>query len=133
MTDAEIDELDKKMDEKKEEMKSQYEKFWGEFGKSVKSGLVEDVPNRKKLAEISRFYSSFNETKTLTSLDEYLERQQELGHNETDIYYIGGEEKEKMMNIPVVKGLVEREYEVILCNEAIDEYTLQTLDKFKDV
>jgi molecular chaperone HtpG len=62
MTDAELDELDKKMDEKKEEMKKTYEKFWGEFGKSIKSGLVEDVPNRKRLSEISRFYTTFNDT-----------------------------------------------------------------------
>jgi HSP90 family molecular chaperone len=43
-------------------MKKTYEKFWGEFGKSIKSGLVEDVPNRKRLSEISRFYTTFNDT-----------------------------------------------------------------------
>ncbi len=126
MTDAELDELDKKMDDKKEEMKISYDKFWGEFGKSVKAGLIEDVPNRKKLAEISRFHSTFNETKTLTSLDDYIVRYKEK-HSEkniTDIYYIGGENKSKMVNIPVVKGLLQKEYEVILCDEAIDEYTL---------
>lgn len=45
MTDAELDELDKKMEEKKEEMKKSYEGFWNEFGKSIKAGIVEDVPN----------------------------------------------------------------------------------------
>ena len=37
-----------------------------------------------------------------------------------------------MTKIPVVKGLIDRGYEVILCEEAIDEYTLQTLDKYQD-
>lgn len=74
MTDAELDELDKKMDEKKEEMKEGYEKFWVEFGKGIKGGVMEDVPNRKKLSELTKFYTTFNETKTLTSFKEYLER-----------------------------------------------------------
>ena len=77
MTDAELDELDRKMDEKKIEMKDKYVKFWDEFGKSIKAGIVEDVPNRKQLSEITRFYSTFNETNTLTSFEEYLERKQE--------------------------------------------------------
>ncbi len=77
MTDAELDELDKKMETKKEEMKETYSNFWGEFGKAIKAGVVEDVPNRKSLSEISRFYSTFNETQTLTSFEEYLERKKE--------------------------------------------------------
>jgi len=132
MTDAELDELDKKMDDKKDEMRESYDKFWGEFGKSIKAGIVEDVPNRKKLAEVTRFYSSFNETKTLTNFKDYMERQEDNEKNGTDIFYIGGSQKEKMMKIPVVKGLVERGYEIIMCEEAIDEYTFQTLDKYHD-
>lgn len=77
MTDAELDELDKKIEKRKEEMKSMYENFWGEFGKSIKAGIVEDIPNRKGLAEISRFYSTFNESKALTSLDDYISRKKE--------------------------------------------------------
>lgn len=50
------------MDKKKEEMKSDYNKFWGEFGKSIKAGIVEDVPNRKKLAKLTQFYTTFNNT-----------------------------------------------------------------------
>ena len=47
MTDAELDELDQKMEDKKVEMQQTYNQFWGEFGKSIKAGIVEDVPNRK--------------------------------------------------------------------------------------
>ena len=37
-----------------------------------------------------------------------------------------------MMENPVVKGLTNKEYEVLLLDQAIDEYTIHTLDKFKD-
>ena len=77
MTDAELDELDKKIEKRKEEMKEQYNKFWNEFGKSIKIGIVEDVPNRKSLAELSRWYTTFNNTDTLDSFDKYIERKKE--------------------------------------------------------
>lgn len=47
LTDAELDELDKKIEKRKQEMKDSYNRFWGEFGKSIKVGIVEDVSNRK--------------------------------------------------------------------------------------
>ena len=77
MTDAELDELDKKIEKKKEEMKNMYESFWAEFGKSIKAGIVEDIPNRKGLSEISRFYSTFNESNALISLEDYVSRKKE--------------------------------------------------------
>lgn len=99
LTDAELDELDKKIEKRKEEMKEQYNRFWTEFGKSIKIGIVEDVPNRKGLAEISRWYSSFNNTDTLISLDDYISRKKE---NQNEIYYLGGENKNKMKETPVL-------------------------------
>jgi len=115
MTDAELDELDKKMDDKKEEMKTSYDRFWGEFGKSLKAGIIEDVPNRKKLGEVIKFHSTFNNTISLTGFKDYIERQEENGKNDTDIFFIGGTDKNKMLNIPVVKGLVSKGFEVIMC------------------
>ena len=57
-------------------MKKTYTKFWEEFGKSIKAAIVEDVSNRKALAEISLFYSS-NDIKNYTSFGEYVERMKE--------------------------------------------------------
>lgn len=46
---------------------------------------------------------------------------------------MGGDSRTKMMENPVVKGLHNKEYEVLLLDEAIDEYTIHTLDKYKDL
>ena len=129
MTDAELDELDQRIENRKTEMKDIYNKFWNEFGKGIKAGIVEDIANRKNLASVSRWYSTFNKTETLTSLEDYVERKKD---DQNEIYYLGGDKKKILQN-PVLKGLVEKNYEVLVLSDSIDEYTIQTLDKYKDL
>ena len=38
-----------------DEKKGQYTKFWNEFGKSIKLGIIEDATNRNRLAKLLRF------------------------------------------------------------------------------
>lgn len=38
-----------------DEKKGQYAKFWNEFGKSIKLGIIEDSVNRNRLAKLLRF------------------------------------------------------------------------------
>lgn len=38
-----------------EEKRGQYTKFWNEFGKSIKLGIIEDAANRNRLAKLLRF------------------------------------------------------------------------------
>lgn len=48
-----------------------YIKFWEEFGKSIKMGIIEDGANRSKLAKLLRFKSLKSDGK-YTSLDAYV-------------------------------------------------------------
>jgi hypothetical protein len=47
-------EVEKSGDED-DEKKGQYTKFWNEFGKSIKLGIIEDATNRNRLAKLLRF------------------------------------------------------------------------------
>lgn len=38
-----------------DEKRGQYAKFWNEFGKSIKLGIIEDATNRNRLAKLLRF------------------------------------------------------------------------------
>jgi heat shock protein beta len=46
-------EVEKSSDD--DEKKGQYTKFWNEFGKSIKLGIIEDATNRNRLAKLLRF------------------------------------------------------------------------------
>jgi len=45
-------------EKKKQEREKNYLKFWKEFGKNIKLGIIEDPANRSKLAKLSRWTTS---------------------------------------------------------------------------
>jgi heat shock protein 90kDa beta len=65
----------------------QYEKFWKQYGKSIKLGIMEDATNRNRLAKLLRFHTSSSPDK-LVSLEEYVERMKD---GQKQIYFLAGE------------------------------------------
>lgn len=128
--DEEEDEEEKKEDKKDEDKKksdSKFIKFYESFGKNIKLGVIEDAPNRPKLAKLLRFYSTKN-PKELISLEQYVKNmkpKQEL------IYFIAGEEKEVLYKSPLIQKLLEREIEVLLLDDPIDEFCMQNLGEYE--
>jgi molecular chaperone HtpG len=108
------------------EKKDDFIKFYETFGKNLKYGIHEDSANRKKLAELLRFFSSSSPDE-LTSFKDYVTRMKE-GQN--DIYFISGESKTAVANSPFVEGLKKKGYEVLYMTEPIDEYMVQQLKEF---
>ena len=50
----------KEREELLEENKRKYTRFYSEFGKTIKLGVIEDSTNRKKLASLTRWHSTLN-------------------------------------------------------------------------
>lgn len=103
-------------------------RFFNEFGKAIKLGIIEDSTNRKKLASLGRWYSTFNSSE-YTSLDEYIKR---MKATQEQIYFFSGEDKNVLEKSPLVKGLVKKGYEVLLCDDPIDEYVFSTLRDYEN-
>ncbi|KAG2692804.1 hypothetical protein I3843_08G066900 [Carya illinoinensis] len=124
--DKEKKEVDKSGDD--DEKKGQYTKFWNEFGKSIKLGIVEDATNRNRLAKLLRFESTKSDGK-LTSLDQYISR---MRSGQKDIFYITGTNKEQLEKSPFLERLKKKNYEVIFFTDPVDEYLMQYLMDYED-
>ncbi|CAJ1972559.1 unnamed protein product [Sphenostylis stenocarpa] len=111
-----------------DEKKGQYVKFWNEFGKSIKLGIIEDATNRNRLAKLLRFESSKSEGK-LTSLDQYISR---MKAGQKDIFYITGTSKEQLEKSPFLERLKKKNFEVIFFTDPVDEYLMQYLMDYED-
>ncbi|KAE9617250.1 hypothetical protein Lal_00034824 [Lupinus albus] len=121
--------------EKKEEVSSdndekrgQYAKFWNEFGKSIKLGIIEDATNRNRLAKLLRFESTKSDGK-LASLDQYISR---MKAGQKDIFYITGTNKEQLEKSPFLERLKKKNFEVIYFTDPVDEYLMQYLMDYED-
>ncbi|KAK6939328.1 Histidine kinase/HSP90-like ATPase [Dillenia turbinata] len=126
----ESNDKDKKDEEKsdEDEKRGQYAKFWNEFGKSVKLGIIEDASNRNRLSKLLRFETSKSDGK-LTSLDQYISR---MKKGQKDIFYITGTSKEQLEKSPFLERLNKKNYEVIFFTDPVDEYLMQYLMDYED-
>lgn len=105
-----------------------YAQFWGEFGKSMKLGIIEDSSNKQRLAKLLRFQTTKSEGK-LTSFDEYIAR---MKPKQKDIYFLAGESQEEVSKSPFLEQLTQKGYEVILFTDPIDEYVASHLTEYDD-
>ena len=118
--DEEKEEDEDEEEKKEEEGDDRYTKFWNEFGKNIKLGVIEDSSNRSKLAKLLRFHSTYD-TEGLVSLDEYISRM--LVQQDT-IFYIPGDSMEACLKNPILAKYKKKGYEVLILDDPIDEFTV---------
>jgi molecular chaperone HtpG len=106
--------------------KDDYEKFYDEFGQILKVGIHTDTENRNKIAELLRYKTTKSEGK-LISLKEYVEN---MGEEQKNIYYITGDDLSAIMNSPHLEQLKEKDIEVLLMSDPIDEWVVQSLTEY---
>lgn len=69
-----------------------YEKFWAQYSTNIKLGVVEDFPNKSRVAKLLRFESS-NHPSKLTSLDQYIERMKD---KQEHIYFMAANTRKEV-------------------------------------
>ncbi|XP_020395328.1 heat shock protein 90-6, mitochondrial isoform X5 [Zea mays] len=110
------------------ENRDDYERFWENYGKILKLGAMEDKENHKRIAPLLRFFSSQSNDE-LISLDEYVEN---MKPEQKDIYFIAADSLSSAKNTPFLERLTEKEYEVLLFVDPMDEMAIQNLSSYKD-
>ena len=105
-----------------------YEKFFRNFGRQLKYGVVNDYGAHKDaLQDLLLFYSS-TEKKPVT-LEEYVSRMQE---DQKYIYYAAGETAEKVDRLPQTELLKDKGVEILYFTEDVDEFCAQVIHSFQD-
>jgi len=108
-----------------------YQAFWDEFGEVLKEGAGEDFSNREALSKLLRFATTKGDGSAKTvSLDEYLERKAE---NQEAIYYICAETYETASRSPHLEVFKDKDVEVLLMFDRIDEWLMSMLTQYNDV
>ena len=127
-TKSEDDEEDDEKEEKEEKKKdTKFNKFFENYGKNIKLGVIEDIQNRNKLAKLLRFYSTHN-IDELTSFDEYVKR---MKPKQEQIYFLAGEDKAAAAKSPLIQKILEKGGEVFILDDPIDEFCLQNLGEYE--
>lgn len=107
-----------------------YARFWSSFGTVLKEGPVEDPGNAEKVAGLLRFHSTHGDAGQTVSLADYLARRHE---GQTAIYYLTGESLAAVRNSPHLEIFRQRDIEVLLLAEPIDEWLVAHLSEYDGV
>ena len=109
------------------EDKKKYTDFIDKFGIPIKEGLYQDHDNRDDLLELVRFKSTTEDG--YVSLPEYASR---IKTDQKAIYYIVGDDEATLKNSPLLEMYNEKEIEVLIMDQDIDEFVIPTINKYKD-
>ena len=108
--------------------RDKYEQFYAAFGRQLKYGTVSDYGTHKEACQDLLLFFSNSQGKLIT-LKEYVEAMPE---GQEKIYYIPGENRERLSKLPQVQTLQRHGYDVLLCTEDADEFIPQTLMNYQE-
>jgi molecular chaperone HtpG len=94
-----------------------YAKVWDVFGAVLKEGIYEDFERRDPLLKLARFRTTA--TDGWRSLKEYVSA---LRPNQTAIYYIAGDDLDRLNGSPHLEGFRARGIEVLLLSDPVDTF-----------
>jgi molecular chaperone HtpG len=107
--------------------RKQYEAFWGNFGATLKEGLVREFDKKDSLLPLLLCSSSTQDG--LTTLNEYVAR---MKIEQKTIYYLSGNTLDVLKHSPLLERLNQKGYEVLLLDHPVDEFVAPRLDTYQE-
>ena len=108
--------------------REKYEEFYAAFGRQLKYGTVSEYGAHKDACKDLLLFYSHKQGK-LISLAEYVE---DMAEGQEKIYYVPGENKDRLAKLPQVEALSKKGYDCLLFTEDVDEVIPQTLVNYMD-
>lgn len=124
--------IEKKIKSELEKMqkndRESYNEFFNTYGINLKYGIYEGYGVKKELLQdLIMFKTTKNDD--YVTLKEYVEN---MPKDQKVIYYASGKTKEAILSLPQMDMLKEKDYEVLLFTDDIDEFMVSILAKYDD-
>lgn len=125
--------LEKKIKSELESMllndRDKYLKFYENYKTTLKYGIYESFGiHKEKLQDLILFKT--------TKSDDYITFKEYIDKKPTDqnaIYYATGKTKESIMKLPQMDVMKEKDIEVLLLTDEIDEFMIQVMQNYNDI
>jgi molecular chaperone HtpG len=116
------------LDEQSEKEPESYVKFYAEYQRFLKEGVVTDFTHKEALGKLLRFESSTLEKGKLTSLADYVKR---MPSDQKEIYCLLTPNRGAAEASPYFEVFRERKFEVLFLYDAWDEFVIEHLHTFE--
>ncbi len=108
--------------------REKYEAFFKNFGRVMKYGIYSSYGQQKELLEdLLIFYSA--KQQRMVSLAEYVEY---MAEGQESIYFAAGENVEILGKMPIVKSVLKKGYDVLLCTDEVDEFCFTMMHEYSE-
>ena len=108
---------------------AKYVPFHQGLGPVLKEGLGQDWANKDKIADLLLFESLKTPKGEYTTLARYVEA---MPADQTEIYYLIGEERELLEHSPYLEAFRAKGYDVLLLTDSVDEFAVPALAMYKE-
>ncbi len=108
--------------------RAKYEEFFTSFGTTIKYGIYEGYGVNKDFLKDLVLYYSDKQDKMIT-LKEYVES---MAEGQKDIYYVCGEDREKVLRLPQTELVREKGYDILCMTDDVDEFAVKLMDSYDD-
>jgi len=122
------------LDQQAKKDPEKYAKFFKGYSYYLKAGIIEDKEanfsrHKDDLLKLLRFECTGNDKGEVISLEEYLKSAKD---GQKNIYYFCCPDRQTGMSSPYMEQFLQRNRNVLLLTEEIDEYVVNSIEGFKD-
>ena len=111
-----------------EETPETYRTFWDQFGIFIKEGVATDPSSHETLLDLLRFHSLKHGDETdLISLSDYVAQ---MGEEQTEIYYVLGEDLRSVARSPHLDYFRANDVDVLYLVDPIDGYMISMVHEY---
>jgi molecular chaperone HtpG len=115
------------LDEQVEKDAAAYEKFYSEYQRFLKEGVVTDFSHREAIGKLLRYESSAIDKGKATSLADYVKR---MPADQKEIYCLLAPNRAAAETSPYFEVFLERKFEVLFLYDPWDEFVVEHLRTF---